>query len=130
MQLPVEVRESLIVTLDEYFENENDSPDASELAHFLVQSLEQVAEEAGVDGVEDLIERIEEEAELDEALVRVLQDELSANDELELTGDDVIAFFVDICQIKWDEEEEFDELDEFEDFDVDDESGDLFDEDI
>ncbi len=129
MQLPVEVRESLIVTLDEYFENENDSPDASELAHFLVQSLEQVAEEAGVDDVEELVERIEEEAELDEALVRVLRDELSANDELELTGEEVTSFFVEICQIKWDEEEEFEELDEFEDFDVG-ESSNLFDEGI
>jgi len=117
MQLPTEVRESLIVMLDEYFENENDSPDVSQLANYIVSSLESVAEEAGVEDAEEIITMIEEEAELEEPLTITLEEELGRNDELELTGEDVVAFLATVCALSWDEEEEFEDLDDFDDID-------------
>jgi len=117
MQLPTEVRESLIVMLDEYFENENDSPDVSELANFIVRSLETIAEEAGVDDAEEILTLIEEEVEMEEPLTITLEEELGRNDDLELTGEDVVAFLATVCSLSWDEEEEFEDLDDFDEID-------------
>lgn len=119
MQLPTEVRESLVVLLDEYFEDVDDSPDATDLAGFVVRALESSAEEAGVDDAENIISLIEEEAEMEEPLALILTEEFANNDELDLSGEDVVAFIVQICDLKWDEEDELDEFDEFDDFEND-----------
>ena len=117
MQLPTEVRESLVVLLDEYFEDVDDSPDATDLAGFVVRALESSAEEAGVDDAENVVSLIEEEAEMEEPMALVLTEEFANNDELDLTGEDVVAFVIHICGITWDEEDELDEFDEFDDYD-------------
>ena len=119
VQLPTEVRESLIVLLDEYFEDVNDSPDATVLASFVVRVLESCAEEAGVDDAENIISSIEEAAEMEEPLAVLLTEEFASNDELELTGEEVVEFVIKLCSVTWDEEDELDEFDEFDDYDND-----------
>jgi hypothetical protein len=116
MQLPIEVRESLVVLLDEYFENDNDAPDASELAELIVRNIESICEEAGVEEAEDIVSIIEEEAELEDSLAESLAEEFSSNEDLELTGEEVIRVFARVCAISWDQDEEIEELDELDDF--------------
>ena len=118
MQLPIEVRDSLVLLLDEYFENVNDTPDAAELAAFVVLRLQEVAEEAGVEEADEILDNVVENAEFEEPLVVVLQEEFTSNsDELDLTGEDVVTFVASACNLTWDEEDELE--DDFEELDGD-----------
>ena len=115
MLLPAEVRESLIVALDEYFEEENDDPSPQTIAALVTRFLEDFAEEAGVDEPEELIIRLEEEMEIEDSFPEHLTFEVESNEDLEITGEAVVAFVKIVCSITWDDDEDEleDELDEF-----------------
>ncbi|MED5371111.1 MAG: hypothetical protein VX899_08870 [Myxococcota bacterium] len=100
MKLPSELRESLVIAVDDYLETVNDDPDASTLAAALMDLLEQAAEDADYD-TEDIATEIEEEAELEEPLQDVLEYEFTKNDEIELTGEDVVNVVEKLIGILW-----------------------------
>lgn len=125
MMLPREVREHLVMALDEYFETENDDPAADELAGAFIKLLEAAAEDAELEEVDELILNIEEEAELDDSLYDVLGYEFGKHDDLELAGEEVVRFVEKLGILEWEDDDDM--LDELDDFDLDDPEG-LFDE--
>ena len=127
MKLPSEIRESLVMALDEWFETENDDPDAEELSGTFVKLLEVSAEDAEFEEVDELIGNIEEEAELDDPLYNVLSYEFGKNDDLELSGEEVVAFVEKLGFLEWDKDEDM--LDDIDDLDLEDPEGYLDEED-
>lgn len=120
MKLPFELRESLVIAVDDYLETVNDDPDASTLADALVRCLEQAAEDADYD-TDDVIGEIEEEAELEEPLQDTLEYEFTKNDEIELTGEDVVVVVERLIGILWhrDGMDEDDPMESYADDDMD-----------
>ena len=106
MQLPYEVREALVMAVDEYLETVNEDPDAGSLAEYVVETLEASAEVHGVEDAEELISRIEEHAALDESLVDTLEYEFSNADELGLTGEEIVSLIEKVCGIEWEERDD------------------------
>lgn len=100
MKLPTEVRESLVIAIDDFLEMVNDDPDASTLAQAVCRCFEQAAEDADYD-TDDITGEIEEGAELEEPLLETLEYEFTKNDELELTGEDVVAAVEKTIGISW-----------------------------
>lgn len=127
MKLPYEIRESLVLSLDEWLENVNDDPGPEDLAGYVVEALETAAEETELEELEDIVSMLEEDLELDEPLVDHLEYEFGRNDDLELSGDEVVAYVEKVLRLKWsktadlmDELEEFDALDDDDEEDEDD----------
>lgn len=116
MLLPIEIRESLVMALDEYFETENDDPDSGELASTFVRLLQEAAEEADIDEADEIIILIEEEAELDESLADTLAYAFGRSDDLELSGEEVVSLVEKLGLLEWDEDEDM--LDEIDDLDL------------
>jgi len=100
VRFPYELRESLVISIDDFFETENDDPDATTLASVFITAIQNSGEEVDLEE-EDLVSLIEDNAELDEPLQHILEEEFSKNDELELTGDDVVAFVEKLLHIEW-----------------------------
>lgn len=100
MRFPNELRESLVLSVDDYFEMENDDPDATTLAGAFIEMLVRAAEDIDFEE-DDLVATIEDQAELEEPLTQVLEEEFSKNDELELTGEDVVVVVEKLLGIEW-----------------------------
>ncbi len=105
MKLPKVVREKLVMSIDEYLETVNEDPDAGSLAEYVIESLSSAAEEAGVEDAEDLVINIEEEAALDESLLETLEYEFSNNDEIGLTGEEIVSLIEKVVGIDWEDQE-------------------------
>lgn len=101
MKLPAHVRESLVIAIDEYFENENDDPDVEQLAQFIADQIEISAEEAGLEEVDELLAKIEEDARLEESVAGTLEYELGQHEDLELTGEEVMSFVEKVLRLRW-----------------------------
>lgn len=114
MDLPNAIRDKLVMSVDEYLETVNEDPDAGSLSEYAISTLCNAAEEVGVEDAEDLIINIEEEAALDESLVETLEYEFSNNDEIGLTGEEIVSLMEKVCGIEWQDKEE-DKFDEDED---------------
>ena len=120
MKLPLELRESLVVAVDDYFETENDDPDAATLANALLRLIEQAAEDADYEDSDDLLTDIQTEAELEEGILDTLEFEFTKNDELELTGEDVVVAVERVLGLTWtDDGMDEDDLDSMEQYDDD-----------
>lgn len=118
MKLPAEFRESLVIVVDDYFEMENDDPDASTLADAMLRALEQAAEDSDFES-DDILAEIEEAAELEEPMLEVMEYEFTRNEELELTGEDVVQVIETLLHLEWtggQDELDEDELESFEGF--------------
>ncbi len=100
MRFPHELRESLVLSVDDFFEMENDDPDATTLAAAILQMFQASAEDIDMEE-DDLVGLIEDECELEDPLQQVLEEEFSKNDELELTGEDVVALVEKLLGIEW-----------------------------
>ena len=114
MKLPEQVRDTIIVSLDEYLETINDQPDAAELAEQTVSAISQGAEDADVDDYDEVLLAIEEEQEMEESLVETLEYEFSKADDLELSGEDLIGLIDRVCGLEWDDEDDFEDIEALE----------------
>lgn len=119
MKLPQEIRESLVIAIDDYFETENDDPDAVSLAEACCRLIQVASEDADYEEVDDLVSALEAAAELEEGLHESLEFEFAKNDELELTGEDVVQVIVRVAGIVWTDdgiaEDELDSMDSYPD---------------
>jgi len=119
MKLPLELRESLVIAIDDYFETENDDPDATTLANAVIRLIEHAAEDADYEDSDDLITDIETAAELEEGMLDALEFEFAKNDELELTGEDIAVAVEKVLGLTWTDdgmdEDDLDGLDGYED---------------
>jgi len=115
MKLPAQVRDTIILSLDEYLETINDQPEPDQLAEQTVAAIAQGAEEADIEDYEEVILAIEEEQEMEESLVETLEYEFSKADDLELSGEDLIALIDRVCGLEWDDEDDFEDIEALED---------------
>lgn len=115
MKLPEQVRDTIILSLDEYLETINDQPDATELAEQTVQAIQNGAEEAGFEDFEEVILQIEDEMELEESLAETLEYEFQKADDLELSGEDLIGLIDRVCGLEWEDEDDFEDIEALED---------------
>ena len=115
MKLPVQVRDIIILSLDEYLETINDQPEPDQLAEQTVSAIALGAEEAEVEDYEEVILAIEEEQEMEESLVETLEYEFSKADDLELSGEDLIGLIDRVCGLEWDDEDDFEDIEALED---------------
>lgn len=109
MQLPYSIRDSLVSELDEYLEAFSTAPDPEAVASFVVELLEQYADDAGID---DIVGSLEEEAALDASLQQSIEEEIQSNDEFECTGEEVVSLIERLCGIEWEDDESGEASDE------------------
>jgi hypothetical protein len=116
--LPETLRETLVEELDDYVEAVGGSPDAEAVSTYVIELLEEAADEAGLD---DLIGTMEDEGNVDGTLAEVMEAEFGSNEEFACTGEEIISFLERLCGIEWgktslaaaeEEEEEDDDDDE------------------
>ena len=101
VKLPPGLRHSLGSASDDYFETENADPDVEQLAQFIADQIESSAEESGLEEVDELLARIEEDARLEESVAGTLEYELGQHEDLELTGEEVMSFVEKVLRLRW-----------------------------
>lgn len=127
IQLPHEMRNTVLEQLDEYLEAQHSQPDAESVAAYVVEVLGTVAEELKLGDADELVTRLEASGELEASLQEVLEEELEGDDELEYSGEELLRVVEKVCDIEWTTKDEEEEEDEDEDEDEDDPDG-FFDE--
>ena len=128
MQLPHEMRDTMVEQLDEYLDAQTGTPEPETVAAHVVELVVTVAEEMKLDETEELILKLESSGELDASLLEVLEEEFESNQEFEFTGEDVVSLFEKICDVEWTTKEEDDDEKEEKDDDDDDDPDGFFDE--
>ena len=119
MQLPHEMRDTLVEQLDEYFDAQSGSPDGEVIAAYVIELIGTVAEELKVDDGDELILKLESSGEMEASLLELLEEEFESNDEFEFTGEEVVSLLEKLCDLEWAAGDD-DEIDEDDDDDTDD----------
>mgnify|MGYP007063681734 CR=1 FL=1 len=112
MKLPFALREGLIIGIDEYLEDDNDQPDARDLAEAVARGLVSSAEDCDIEDADEIIQQIEEAGELEESLTDTLEDSFSKSADLELTGEDVVMHTEKTLELSWTDEDLLDDMDD------------------
>ena len=133
MELTLNSRETLVEELDEYLAALPSHPNPETVAIYLIEQLELIGEEEGVD---EIIHKLEYEGGVDGSLLEVMEIEMETADEFEWTGEEIVTLLERLVGISWfdededdDEDEEEEEEEEEEEFGLDDDFDDDFDED-
>ena len=108
MEMPEQVRDAVIMMLDEYLETENDQPDAADLAEQVIAAMQTAVEDAGMDDPEEVVARIEDEQAYEDSLVDALEEEFSNSEDIELSGEELISYVERVCGIEWLSDDEYD----------------------
>ncbi len=128
MQLPHEMRDTMVEQLDEYFDAQTGTPEPEAVAAHVVDLIGTVADELKLDDSDELLLKLESSGELDASLLEVLEEEFESNQEFEFTGEDIVSLLEKVCDVEWTTKDDDDaEDDEDEDDDDDDPDG-FFDE--
>ncbi|MFZ5479897.1 MAG: hypothetical protein ACOZNI_24245 [Myxococcota bacterium] len=115
IQLPHEMRDSLVEQLDEYLDAQSTAPDGETVASFVVELIGTVAEELKLDDGDEVVLKLETSGELDASLLELLEEEFESNDEFEYTGEEIVSLVEKVCDVEWttkDEDEEAEEDDD------------------
>ncbi len=118
MQLPHEMRDTLVETLDEYLEAQTGSPEPEAVAAYVVELLGTVADEMKLDEADEIVLKLESSGELDASLIEMLEEEFESNEEFEYTGDEIVSLVEKVCDVEWttkDDDEEVEDKDDDED---------------
>lgn len=122
IQLPNEMRETLVEQLDEYLEAQTSTPDAETVAAFVVDLIGNVADELKVHDADEIILKLESSGELDASLLELLEQEFEDDEEFEYSGDDILGLIEKVCDVEWTTKDDDDE-DSDDDDDEDDPDG-------
>ena len=128
MQLPHEMRDTMVEQLDEYFDAQSTTPEAEAVAAHVVELISTVADEMKLEGGDEIILTLESSGELDASLLEVLEEEFESNQEFEFTGEDVVSLFEKVCEVEWTTKDDEDDDEEKKDDDDDDDPDGFFDE--
>jgi hypothetical protein len=115
IQLPHEMRDTLVEQLDEYLDAQSAAPDGEVVAAYVVDLIGSVAEELKVDDADEVLVKMETSGELDASLLELLEEEFESNDEFEYTGEEIVSLVEKVCDVEWttkDEDEEAEDDDE------------------
>lgn len=106
MQLPFSMRDSLVEDLDEYLEAISSTPDIESVVRYVIELLETFGEDEGID---EIVGTMEEEGQVDGTLAETLEEEMSSNDEFELTGEEIVSLVERLCDIEWESSNDVEE---------------------
>jgi len=125
IDLPHEMRDMLVEQLDEYMEALEEEMAAEEVASYMVDLLQEAAQECEVEQADDIVGLLESSGDLEATLAEMLTEHLE-NQDLDLVSpEEIVAVVEKLCEIEWgsDEDEMFgvDELDDELGFDENDE---------
>ena len=124
IQLPHEMRDTLVEQLDEYLDAQSGTPDSDAVAAYVVELVSTVADELKLDENDDIILKLESSGEMDASLLELLEEEFESNDELEYTGEEIVSLVEKVCDVEWTtKDEDDDEKEEAETEDEDDPDG-------
>jgi hypothetical protein len=123
MQLPHEMRDTLVEQLDEYFDAQSGAPDGETVAAYVIELIGTVAEEMKIDDGVEIILKLESSGEMEASLLELLEEEFESNDEFEYTGEEIVSLMEKVCEVEWTTKDEDDEKEEEEDDDDDDPDG-------
>ncbi|MSP56597.1 MAG: hypothetical protein EXR69_13510 [Myxococcales bacterium] len=119
MQLPHELRDTVVEQLDEYLESQNGTPDAEAVAAFVIDLLGTAAEELKLPDADDIIVKMETSGELDASLLELLEEHFESSEDLDLTAEDILALIEKVCDVEWTTKDDEDAEDEEEEDDPD-----------
>lgn len=117
MQLPHELRDTVVEQLDEYLESQNGTPDAEAVAAFVVDLLSTAAEDLKLPDADDIVLKLETSGELEASLLELLEEHFESSEDMEFTAEEILALIEKVCDVEWttkddeDAEEEDDEDD-------------------
>lgn len=123
MQLPHEMRDTLVEQLDEYFDAQSGAPDGETVASYVIEVIGTVAEEMKLDDGVEIILKLESSGEMDASLLELLEEEFESNDEFEYTGEEIISLVEKVCEVEWTTKDEEDDDKDDKDDDRDDPDG-------
>ncbi len=115
IQLPHEMRDSLVEQLDEYLDAQTGAPDPETVASYVIELIGTVTEELKVDDGDEIILKLESSGELEASLLELLEEEFESNDEFEFTGEEVVSLVEKVCEVEWTSKDEDDEDEDEED---------------
>lgn len=101
IQLPHDMRDTLVEQLDEYLEAHPGSPDGEVVAAYVIELLGTVAEELKVEESEEIVLKLESSGELEASLQELLEEEFESNEELEYTGEEIVSLIEKVCDVEW-----------------------------
>lgn len=117
MQLPHELRDTVVEQLDEYLESQNGTPDAEAVAAFVVELLGTAAEDLKIGDADEIVLKLETSGELDASLLEMLEEHLESSEDMEMTAEEILGLIEKVCDVEWttkddDDVEEDDEEDD------------------
>ena len=116
IDLPQEMRDMLVEQLDEYFEGLEEEMDPEEIASYVVDLLQEAAQECEVEQADDIVGLLESSGDLEASLLDMLSEHLENQDLDLISADEVVGVVEKLCEIEWGVEEDeifgVDELDE------------------
>jgi hypothetical protein len=118
IQLPHEMRDTLVEQLDEYLDAQTGSPDPETVATYVIELIGTASEEMALDDADEIILKLESSGELEASLLELLEEEFESNDEFEFTGEEIVSLVEKRCEVEWtssDEDDDDDEKDEEDD---------------
>lgn len=123
MQLPHEMRDTLVEQLDEYFDAQSGAPDGETVASYVIELIGTVAEEMKIDDGVEIILKLESSGEMEASLLELLEEEFESNDEFEYTGEEIVSLVEKVCEIEWTTKDDDDAEDDEDEEDEDDPDG-------
>jgi len=119
MQLPHELRDTVVEQLDEYLESQNGTPDAEAVAAFVVDLLSTAAEDLKIDDADDIVLKLETSGELEASLLELLEEHFESSEDMEFTAEDILALIEKVCDVEWTTKDDEDAEEEDEEDDPD-----------
>lgn len=129
IDLPQEMRDLLVEQLDEYLSGQGEGAGPEDVAHHIIETFQELAEEYTVisDPDDDILGFLENSGDLDSSLLDVLVEQLETEDLTVVQGEDLVELVERTCEIEWLDEQDallgVDELDVNEDLSFEDEVG-------
>ena len=119
MQLPHELRDTVVEQLDEYLETQNGTPDAEALAAFVVDLLGAAAEDLKIDDADDIVLKLETSGELEASLLELLEEHFESSEDTEIIAEDILSLIEKVCDVEWTTKDDEDAEDDDDDDDPD-----------
>lgn len=101
MELPQEMRALLVERLDDYISDLTDHSDIEAIALSIIAAIEAAAVDADYEKSGEVVSRLEASGELEASLAEILEETLSADEEFDYTGEDLVAIVEKMCEIEW-----------------------------
>ena len=108
MQLPHEMRDTLVEQLDEYLEAQTSNPEPEAVALHVIELILSVADELKLEETDELVLKLESSGELDASLVELLEEAFESDEDFEYTGDEIASLLEKVCDIEWTTKDEDD----------------------